>query len=238
VASGAIAALIGLAGCTAAEGTDQGGAAAGPTAQQAISPTKLAIANLLLADDIPAAPPGTVMQTTGPVTVKGVIGEPSRQVMTCTPLELPGLDDPGPAEPDAVGAASSNSVLGVAQVDQYAVVYVDQEAARRAVDRARKRAEECDTAFAVHSPESTAEADISSVPGAVDGFRVHSTYKSGEPGTMTDEISAVLRHGATVLYLRGNETGSGNNGGAGVDGALDPAWAAQLIQAAASHLAE
>lgn len=239
VVTATAAALLTLASCgTADEGADQVPTTAGPTAQQVMSPTKLAVANLLLADDIAPAPPGTVMDTTGPVTVKGVIGEPSRQVMTCTPLELPVLDDPGPAEPDAIGAASSNSVLGVAQVDQYAVVYVDEAAAQRAVDRARERAQDCDAAFAVHSPDSAAKAEISDPPGSVEGFRVRATYASDESGKSTDEISAVLRHGSTVLYLRANETGSGENAGADVDGALDPTWADQLIESAAAHLAE
>ena len=234
----AVGAVLALVACgTAEEGADQRPTTAGPTAQQALSPTKLAVANLLLADGITAAPPGTVMDTTGPVAVKGLIGEPSRQVMTCTPRELPDGDDPGPAEPDAAGAASSSSVLGVAQVDQYSVVYVDEDAARRAQDRARERAESCDKAFAVHSPDAASAATISPERGAVDGFRVHTTYTLAESGTTTDEMSAVLRRGATVLYIRANETGSGANAGEEVDGELDPTWAEQLIDAAAAHLA-
>jgi hypothetical protein len=239
VVTATAAALLALAACgTADQEADQGPTTAGPSAQQTMSPTKLAVANLLLADGIAPAPPSTVMDTTGPVTVKGVIGEPSRQVMTCTPLELPVLDDPGPAEPDAVGAASSSSVLGVAQVDQYAVVYATPDAAQLAVDRARERAEDCDAAFAVHSPDANAEAEISAAPSTVEGFRVHATYNSENSGTVTDEISAVLRHGATVLYIRANETGSGENADEDVDGALDPTWADQLIDAASAHLAE
>ena len=178
------------------------------------------------------------MDTTGPVTVTGVIGEPTRQVMTCTPLELPVHDDPGPVEPDAVGAASSNSVLGAAQVDQYVVVYVSEEAARRAQDRAWERADNCDEAFSIHSPDVASAATLSPERGAVDGFRVHATYTADGSTTTTDEISAVLRHGATILYLRANETGSGPNAGQDVDGALDPTWADQLIDAAVAHLAQ
>ena len=232
----AAAALLVLAGC----GTGEAGVdppPVEPTPQQTISPTDLAVATLLPADDVPPAPPGTVVDSTGPVTTTGVIGEPSRQVMTCTPLELPGGDDPGPAEPDAAGAASSSSVIGAAQVDQYAVVYTDDTAAQRAVDRARERADNCEKAFEVHSPDATAQSTIAAVPGTVDGFRVHATYASGDTGTTSDETSAVLRTGRTVLYLRANETGSGPNAGEDVDGTLEPAWADQLIETAAEHLA-
>ena len=245
-ASVAAAALLVLAACCSGDG---GGAqdptsqdptsSAPPTVQpQAISPAKLAVANLLLADAVEPAPPGSVVDTSGPVSVKGVIGEPSRQVMTCTPLELPVLDDPGPTEPDASAAAASTSVLGVAQVDQYTVVYVDEAAAERAVDRARQRAEACDESFAVHSPDSGAEAQISAAPNGVEGFRVLATYASGDAGATSDEISAVLRHGPTVLYIRANETGSGENADEDVDGLLDPTWADELIEVAAAHLAE
>jgi hypothetical protein len=41
-----------------------------------------------------------------------------------------------------------------------------------------------------------------------------------------------------VLYLRANETGSGENAGLDVDGILDAAWADQLVEVAAAHLAE
>ena len=236
-ASWAAAALLLLAGC----GTGEAGVdptPVEPTPRQTAAPTDLAVAALLPADDVPPAPPGTVVDTTGPVTAKGVIGEPSRQVMTCTPLELPDGDNPGPAEPDAAGAASSSSVVGVAQVDQYAVVYTEDTAAQRAVDRARERADNCDKAFAVHSPDAAADATITAVPGTVVGFRVHATYAYADSGTTSDETSAVLRSGPTVLYIRANETGSGQNAGEDVDGTLDPAWADQLIETAVEHLAQ
>lgn len=231
--------LLVLAGCGSGEsGADQDPTQAEPTPQQTLAPTELAVANLLLADDVPPAPPGTVVDTTGPVMTKGVIGEPSRQVMTCTPLEPTGADDPGPAEPDATGAAASSSVVGVAQLDQYVVVYTDVTAAQRAVERARERADNCDQAFAVHSPDAAAQSTITAAPSTVDGFRVHATYTYGDSGTTSDETSAVLRSGPTVLYLRASETGSGQNTGEDVDGTLDPTWADQLIATAAANLAE
>jgi hypothetical protein len=239
VAGWAVTAVLVLAGCGTGDGTaDQAPTTAVPTPLQTISPTRMAVANLLLAEGVPPAPPGTVVDTTGPVTVKGVIGEPSRQFMTCTPLELPVSDDPGPAEPDATGAASSSSLIGAVQVDQYAVVYADDAAAQRALGRARDRAEKCDESFAIHSPDARAEATISAVPDGVDGFRVHATYSAGDGGMTSDEASAVLRSGPTVLYLRANETGSGENAGLDADGTLDSTWVEQLIQAAAAHLTE
>lgn len=239
ISSWAVAAALVLAGCGGADGTaEQSPTTAVPTPQETVSPTELAVASLVPAEDIAPAPPGTVVDTTGPVTVTGAIGEASRQVMTCTPLELPMSDDPGPAEPGAAAAASSSSVIGVAQVDQYAVVYVDEAAAQRAVDRARVRAENCDESFAVHSPDAQAEATIAAVPGPIDGFRVHAAYSYGDAGVTSDEVSAVLRSGRTVLYLRTNESGSGENADQDVDGTLDSAWADQLLEAAAAHLAE
>jgi hypothetical protein len=237
VAGWAVSAVLVLAGCGTGNGTaEQAPTTAVPTVRT-VPPTTLAVASLLLAQDAPPAPPGTVVDTTGPVTVKGVIGEPSRQFMTCTPLEVSGSDDPGPAEPDATGAASSSSVIGAAQVDQYAVVYVDDAAAQRALERARARAENCDESFAIHSPDARAEATISPAPDGVDGFRVHATYSAGDGGMMSDEASAALRSGPTVLYLRVNETGSGENAGLDVDGILETVWVDELMEAAAAHLA-
>jgi hypothetical protein len=237
----AVSALLLVAGCSADEDADPAPSTAAPTpgpTPESISPTKLAIANLLPVGDVPPAPPGSVVETTGPVRVTGEIGQPHRQYVTCTLLEVPTSDDPGPLEPDAAGAASSNSIMGVAQVDQYAVVYTDDAAADAAVERARGQAEDCDASFAVHSPDSDAQAEVSAAPGAVEGFRVHATYASDGSDATSDETSAVLRSGRTVLYIRANETGSGQNAEEDVDGTLDPAWSDQLVEAAANHLAE
>jgi hypothetical protein len=231
----ATALLLLAAGCA----TGDAGAAteplpSAPAPQQLMSDTRLAAASLLLADDVPPAPPGSTLDSSGPVTIKGNIGQPSRQVMTCTPLELPAGDAPGPAEPDAVGAASSSSVIGVAQVDQYAVVYVNDAAAQSAVGRARELAQDCDESFAVHSPDSNGQASITPAPSAVDGFEVHATY--GDPTTTSDEASVVLRSGRVVLFLRAAETGSGPNASQDVDGILDPEWTDRLVSAATENL--
>ncbi len=238
-AGSATAALLLAAGCAAVgAGTEIEPTASAPTPQQVMSHTRLAVASLLLADDVPPAPPGSVVDGTGPVTLTGDIGEPSRQVMTCEPLELPLGDDPAPTEPDAAGAASSSSVIGVAQVDQYAVVYINDAAARSAVGRARELADGCDEAFAVHSPDSNGQATITPVAGTVDGFQVHATYADSGRTTTSDETSAVLRSGRVVLFLRATETGSGPNAAEKVDGILDPGWTDLLIAAAAANLAE
>ena len=223
-----------VAGC--GTGGSGPGSTATPTGQETMSASKRALASLLPAAAVPPAPPGdTLVDTMGPDKVTGVIGEPSRQVMTCTPLEVL-MDDPGPAEPDAAGAASSGFVTGVAQVDQYAVVYSDQAAAQRAVARSRDRARDCQAAFVVHSPDAQAQAIISAAPGGVDGFRVRAAYAYRDTGYSSDEVSAVLRSGTTVLYLRANETGAPAGMNWPTDGLLDPEWADQLITAAAEHL--
>jgi PknH-like extracellular domain len=228
--------LMAFAGC----GTGDRGTAPTPTptGQETMSAAKRAIANLLPAAAVPPAPPGdTLVDAMGPFEVTGVIGEPSRQVMTCTPLEM-GMDDPAPAEPDAAGAASSGFVTGVAQVDQYAVVYTDAAAAQRAVARSRDRAQNCQEAFAVHSPGAQAEAILSAAPEGVTGFRVHATYSYRETGYSSDEVSAVLQFGSTVLYLRANEAGAPEGMNWETDGILDPDWLDQLVTAAAAHLTE
>lgn len=228
-------AVLLVAGCGA--GGSGPGDAATPGAHVTMSAAKRAIANLLPAAAVPPAPPGdTLVDAMGPVEVTGVISEPSRQVMTCT-LEVL-TDVPGPAEPDAAGAAYSGFVTGVAQVDQYAVVYSDEAAAQWALARSRARAEDCAAAFAVHSPGADAEAVVSPAPAGVDGFRVHATYDYPDTGHSSDEVSAVLRSGATVLYLRANETGAPAGLDWDADGTLDPDWSDQLVTAAAEHLAE
>ena len=229
-------ALMLVVGCGAGDSGTQ--TTATPTGQETMSAPKRAIANLLPAAEVPPAPPGdTLVDAMGPFEVTGVIGEPSRQVMTCTPLEML-MDDPGPAEPDAAGAASSGFVTGVAQVDQYAVVYTDAAAAQRAVARSRDRAQNCQEAFAVHSPDAQAEALISKAPEGVDGFRVHATYAYQDTGYSSDEVSAVLQFGSTVLYLRANEAGAPQGMNWETDGILDPDWSDQLVTAAAAHLTE
>ena len=209
-----------------------------PSALATMSAGEWAIASLLPAAAVPPAPPGdTLVDALEPAEVTGVIGEPSRQVMTCTPLELL-MDDPGPAEPAAAGAASSGFVTGVAQVDQYAVVYTDEAAAQRAVARSQAGAQDCQAAFAVHSPDADAEAIILTAPAAVDGFRVHAIYTYQDTGYTSDEVSAVLRSGATVLYLRANEAGAPEGATWETDGILDPTWSDRLVAAAAEHLVD
>lgn len=206
-----------------------------PTDSESMSPSALAKASLLPASAVPPAPPGdSLVDSSEAYEYSGVIAEPSRQVMTCTPLEM--TDVPGPPEPGAVAAAGSGFVTGVAQVDQYAVVYTDTAAARRAVERSRSWAEDCQTAFAVHAPGANAVATISQAPAGVDGFSVIATYTYRDTGSSSDEISAVLQSGPTVVYLRANESGAPADTGWAVDGLLDPAWSEQLLNAAADQL--
>lgn len=227
----AIAAMAFLAGCTSSEpGSTNGSPSASPLT--ALAAAKLAQSNLLPAYGVKPAPPGdTLVDSFGPVLTTANVAEPSRQVMTCTPLEPPNEGQTGPAEPDALAAAASGFVTGVAQVDQYAVVYLDEAAAERAVTRSRERADNCDAAFRVHSPSAKAQATVTEAPAAVSGFRVHATYEDKTTGHDSDEVSAVLRAGLTVLYLRTNESSTPGNS------VLDEAWADSLIKAAAAHLA-
>ena len=89
----------------------------------------------------------------------------------------------------------------------------------------------------MHSPAADAEAIISRAPAAVDGFRMRATYAYQDTGYSSDEVSAVLRSGTTVLYLRANETGAPAGMNWPTDCLLDPG-SDQLITAAAEHLVE
>lgn len=222
-----------LAGCTA-----DGGSSPSPSPAETISATKLAIASLLPIQSVEPAPPGdTVVDMSGPYFATEVIEEPSRQVITCTPRELPPMDISGPPEPGAAGAASSGFVTGSAQVDQYAVVYTDQTAAEQAVNRSRAWTQDCQKAFKVHSRGAHTQAQMSEAPSSVAGFRVHASYKYPDTGHTSDEVSAVLRSGRIVLYLRANELGAPDSKELPADGLLDPGWTDDLIEAAAAHLA-
>ncbi|HSO05088.1 MAG TPA: hypothetical protein VLQ92_11450, partial [Candidatus Limnocylindrales bacterium] len=57
-------------------------------------------------------------------------------------------------------------------------------------------------------------------------------------GYTSDEVSAVLRSGATVLYLRANEAGAPEGATWETDGILDPTWSDRLVAAAAEHLVD
>jgi hypothetical protein len=210
-----------------------------PTATSTPSPAaadaqERALAAVLVATDVPPAPPGTaVVLDPGPVAVS-VVDVPTVQVESCSTL-IPS-DTPGPPEPDAEAGAVTSFVTGVAQVDQYVVAYRDETAAATALDRHRALTEECQAALQarVTADNLGVQATVSEAPTGVDGYRLQVlfTYPSGP----SDEASGVFRSGSLVAFTRTNETGAPEGSGWEADGILDPAWVDQLMAAAADTL--
>lgn len=193
-----------------------------------------ALAAVLVATDVPPAPPGTaVVLDPGPAAVS-VVDVPTVQVESCSTL-IP-TDTPGPPEPDAEAGAVTSFVTGVAQVDQYVVVYRDETAADMALARHRALAEDCQAALQarVTADNLGVQASVSDAPAGVDGYRVQVlfTYPSGP----SDEASGVFRSGSLVAFTRANETGAPEGSGWEADGILDQAWVDQLMAAAADRL--
>ena len=132
----------------------------------------------------------------------------------------------------AFGSASTPDQPGYTQIDQYAIVYVDQAAAEAAVDRARDL--DCEGAIRTWAvPGMTWTVETGVVPDPVEGFRLTATFTYDEGASTQDEVSTVMRSGRTVHYMRFNESSGG-----GRDGLLDPPYAEQLVEAAAANLTQ
>ena len=98
--------------------------------------------------------------------------------------------DEGPptaVEPGAAAGAWGFGRAGVAQVDQYAIVYVDEPSAQAAVARAQAQVEMCTDAI-TGNPEYVGDPpaiEVGTVPSSVEGFRVRAlfTHETGRPMT-------------------------------------------------------
>lgn len=230
-----------VAGCAGGTG---GEASASPSPTDTATAVERATAALLPQDRTPAAPPGTLVRPVEPLTAQGSeVSAPWAQFMVC-PI-VPSRPDEGPAtdtEPEALAGAWAFGVAGAAQLDQYAIVYADDDAARAAVSRARAKADDC-AALYEDNPDffgDPPETTLGAVPDGVDGFRVRALFTHDQAASRSEAISTVMRSGDTVHYMRfapsGYETPSGEEVPSPA-GLMDPQWTEQVIAAAAQNLA-
>ena len=240
------AALVLIAGCADDDGqTSTASPTASPTSTHTATVVERATAALLPAEQTPPAPPGTIVRPVEPITAEGAqVAAPWGQFMVCPIVwSRPDEGPPTDVEPDALAGAWAFGVAGAAQLDQYAIVYADEGAARAAVTRAQAQADNCAALYEENSdyfgdPPKTTRGEV---PSSVQGFRVRSVFTSDQGASQQDAISTVMRVGDAVHYMRfspsGYETESGDevpNPG----GMLDPEWTEQVIEAAAENLAE
>lgn len=203
---GALVVALVVAGCGAGEESGNGASPSG-TASPSVSAIDRAQSALMQSEELPVAPPGTVVDAGLGYTAEGdQVSVPWGQVWLCAGTGRPDEGPPTAVEPGALAGAWGFGRAGVAQVDQYAIVYQDEPAARDAVTRARSQAEMCADAI-TGNPEYVGdppEIVVAEVPAPVDGVRVWATF-TRDDGDTSDMVSAVMRSGATVLYVRANE---------------------------------
>lgn len=242
MALAAAALVIAASGC--ASGDDASGLSPTPTPipTPTLSAIEAAQAALLPIEEVAPVAPGEVSEPSGSYTAEGdQISAPWAQFAICSTVGKADEGPPSVVEPGGVAAAWTFGVAGAAQLDQYAIVYRDEAAARAAVTRARTQAESCDDAF-TGNPEFVGEpptTTIGEVPDTVEGFRVTAlfTYDSAAP---QDAVSTVMRAGDTVHHMRFRELPAWESEpGASEenpDPMLDPTWTEALIEQAAANL--
>ena len=209
------------------------------TPSPSMTAVEAAKAAVLTAEEIPLPPTSTQVDIPGSYTAVGEqVGAPWRQFMLCSTVAMPDEGPPITVEPGAAagawafGSASTPAQPGYTQIDQYAIVYVDEAAAEVTVDRARDL--DCEGAIRTWAvPGMTWTVETGVVPDSVEGFRLTATFTYDEGASTQDEVSTVMRSGRTVHYMRFNESGGG-----GRDGLLDPPYAEQLVEAAAANLTQ
>ena len=236
----AIATGLALAGCSSDQEAGPDGSPS-PTTSPTLSALARAEAALMTSAELPAAPPGTLVEAGSGYTAEGdQVSVPWGQVWLCAGTGRPDEGPPTAVEPGALAGAWGFGRAGLAQVDQYAIVYQDEAAARAAVDRARDQAEMCTDAI-TGNPEYVGDPPaiaVGGVPSTVDGIRVTATFT--HEGRPSDMVSSVMRSGATVQYVRANEmstieTESGETE-SNPDPMLDPDYIEALVNAAADAL--
>lgn len=239
-ATGVFVLALAVAGCSTGDDGGSGGTAA-PAPSQTTSALERAEAALMSSQELPPAPPGTLVDAGLGYTAEGdQVSVPWYQVWLCAGTGRP---DEGPprAEPGAVAGAWGFGRAGVAQVDQYAIVYLDEASAQAAVDRARDQSAMCTDAI-TGDPEYVGDppaVEIGTVPSSVEGLRVRAVF-SRDSGKSDDMVSTVMRSADTVHYLRFNEMSATEpepgRTEPNPDTMLDPAYIDALIAAAAASL--
>ena len=231
---------LAVAGCSA----DQvGGSGTSPNATPSptLSALERAESALMTSEELPPAPPGTVVDAGSGYTAEGdQVSVPWTQVWLCAGTSRPDEGPPTAVERGALAGAWGFGRAGLAQVDQYAIVYQDEAAARAAVDRARDQAEMCTDAI-TGDPEylgDPPDVEIGAVPRAVDGILVTATFTND--GTPSDMVSTVMRSGDTVHFMRANEMSTIESESGETepnpDPMLDPTYVDTLVTAAAAAL--
>ena len=231
-----------IAGCSTGEDAGSGGTTASASPTSTISDVERAEAALLTAEELPPAPPGTVVDAgLGYTAVGDLVSAPWTQVWLCAGIGRPDEGPPTTVEPGAAAGAWGFGRAGVAQVDQYAIVYVDETSAQAAVARAQAQVEMCTDAI-TGNPEYVGDPpviEVGTVPSSVEGLRVRALF-THEKGTSNDMVSTVLRSGTTVHYMRFNEMSATESATGETeqnpDTMLDPTYVDALIAEAAANL--
>lgn len=227
---------LAVGGCASADDGSGTSPSASPTVTT--SPMDRARAAVLTSEELPAAPPGTVVDAGLGFTAEGdQVAAPWTQVWFCAGISRPDEGPPTDVEPGAAAAVWGFGTAGAAQVDQYAIDYVDQASAQAAVARAREQADTCIETFMGNAEYAGDPPEIEVGATPVEGLRVRVIF----PGDDSDMISTVMRSGTTVQYVRANalygyETETGETAH-NEDQMLDPQYVEQLIAAAAASLA-
>lgn len=234
--------VVVIAGCGTGGGGDGGATSPGASASATLSAVQQAQAALMTSQELPPAPPGTLVDAGLGYTAEGEqVSAPWAQVWLCAGTSRPDEGPPTVVEPGAAAGAWGFGRAGVAQVDQYAIVYLDEASARAAVDRARDQTDMCTDAI-TGNPEYVGDPpaiELGSVPDSVEGFRVRALF-TRDTGKTDDMVSTVMRSGATVHYLRFNEMNATESADGETtpnpDTMLDPTFVETLIAVAAASL--
>lgn len=231
-----------IAGCGTGGGGDSGATSAGAGASATVSAVQHAQAALMTSEEMPPAAPDTLVDAGLGYTAEGdQVSAPWSQVWLCAGTSRPDEGPPTAVEPGAAAGAWGFGRAGVAQVDQYAIAYLDEASAQAAVDRARDQTVMCTDAI-TGNPEYVGDPpaiELGTVPDSVQGFRVRALF-TRDTGKTDDMVSTVMRSGATVHYMRFNEMSATESAPGETtpnpDTMLDPTYVKALIAAAAASL--
>ena len=231
-----------IAGCGTGGDGDSGATSPGASTTPTVSAVERAEAALMTSAEMPPAPPGTLVDAgLGYTAVGDQVSAPWAQVWLCAGTSRPDEGPPTAVEPGAGAGAWGFGRAGVAQVDQYAIVYLDEASAQAAVDRARDQTDMCTDAI-TGNPEYVGDPpaiELGTVPNSVQGFRVRALF-TRDTGKTDDMVSTVMLSGTTVHYLRFNEMSATESAPGETtpnpDTMLDPTYVEELIAAAAASL--
>lgn len=234
--------VLAVAGCSSEEAQPGGSTVPSASPTQTVSALQRAEAALLTSAELPPAPPGILVDAGSGYTAEGdQVSAPWTQVWLCAGTSRPDEGPPAVVEPGALAGAWGFGRAGVAQVDQYAIVYQDESAAEAAVARSRDQADMCRDAI-TGNPEYYGDpptVEVGAVPSSVDGVRVTATF-TDDAGKSDDMVSTVMRVGSTVHFMRFNEMSAYESASGETeqnpDTMLDPQYVEELIDAAAAGL--